>query len=195
MVTIEDILDAREKIRPYVKETSLYYSNFFSDFCKGKVYFKLENEQITNSFKIRGATNKILNLSEEEKERMVKDAEKFAEQDKKQREEAEVRNNADSLIYTAEKTKKDLAEKLTEDQKERVDKSISNLKDALSGSDIEEMKAKSEELTNLLQEVGTAIYQQSSAKQATQEANKSKSSKKESNEKVVDSKDYKVDED
>ncbi len=134
-------------------------------------------------------------LSEEEKERMVKDAEEFAEQDKKQREEAEVRNNADSLIYTAEKTKKDLAEKLTEEQKEKVDKSISNLKDALSGSDIEEMRVKSEELTNLLQEVGTAIYQQASAKQATQEAENSKSSKKESNEKVVDSKDYKVDED
>ena len=71
MVTIEDILDAREKIKPYIKETPLYYSNFFSDFCKGKVYFKLENEQITNSFKIRGATNKILNLSEEEKKRGI----------------------------------------------------------------------------------------------------------------------------
>jgi molecular chaperone DnaK len=60
-------------------------------------------------------------LSEKEKERMVKEAEQFAEQDKKRKEEVEVRNNAESLIYTTEKTKKDLAEKLTKDQLEMLD--------------------------------------------------------------------------
>lgn len=102
-------------------------------------------------------------LSKEEKERMVKEAEQFAEQDRKKREEAELRNNADSLIYTAEKTKKDLADKLKPDQVSRVDAAVAALKEALAGTDVEKIKAKSEELTKVLQEVGTAIYQQAAA--------------------------------
>ena len=133
-------------------------------------------------------------LSDDEKERMVKEAEQFAEQDKERREEAEARNNADSLIYTAEKTKKDLAEKLTEEQKEKVDKAITDLKDTLAGSDLEAIKKKSEELTNVLQDVGTAIYQQAAAQQAAQKT-KTAETAKEDGKKVVDSKDYKVDED
>ncbi|MCK4933038.1 molecular chaperone DnaK [Candidatus Bathyarchaeota archaeon] len=133
-------------------------------------------------------------LSKEQKEKMIKEAEQFAEQDKKRREEAEIRNNADSLIYTAEKTKKDLADKLTKEQKDKVDKAVTELKDALAGSDLEAMKKRSEELTNVLQEVGTAIYQQAAAKQAEQEAKTTETAAKEEKEKVVDSKDYKVDE-
>ena len=133
-------------------------------------------------------------LSKEQKEKMIKEAEQFAEQDKKRREEAEIRNNADSLIYTAEKTKKDLADKLTKEQEDKVDKAVTELKDALAGSDLEAMKKRSEELTNVLQEVGTAIYQQAAAKQAEQEAKTTETAAKEEKEKVVDSKDYKVDE-
>jgi len=132
-------------------------------------------------------------LSDDEKERMVKEAEQFAEQDKERREEAEARNKADSLIYTAEKTKKDLAEKITEEQKEKVDKAITDLKDTLAGSDLEAIKKKSEELTNVLQDVGTAIYQQAAAQQAAQKT-KTAETAKEDDKKVVDSKDYKVDE-
>jgi molecular chaperone DnaK len=132
-------------------------------------------------------------LSKEEKEKMVKEAEQFAEQDKKRREEAELRNNADSLIYTAEKTKKDLAEKLTEDQKSKVDAAVSALKDALGGTDMGVIKAKSEELTKILQEVGTAIYQQAAADQARQKGPAPSGEASQSgDDKVVDSKDYKV---
>ncbi|MGB9022476.1 MAG: molecular chaperone DnaK, partial [Candidatus Bathyarchaeia archaeon] len=99
-------------------------------------------------------------LSEREKEGMVKEAEQFAEQDKKRKEEAETRNNADSLIYTTEKTKKDLAEKLSKDQDEGLDKALDELRKALAGKDLELIKAKSEALSKILQEVGTAVYQQ-----------------------------------
>ena len=108
-------------------------------------------------------------LSDKEKERMVKGAEEFAEEDKKRKEEAEVRNNADSLIYTTEKTKKDLAEKLTKDQMERLDSATDELRKAIAGKDVELIKTKSEVLSKVLQEVGTAIYQQVAQERAKTE--------------------------
>jgi molecular chaperone DnaK len=132
-------------------------------------------------------------LSKEEKERMVKEAEQFSEQDKKKREEAELRNNADNLIYTAEKTKKDLADKLTQDQAGKVDAAVSTLKDALASNDMAQVKAKSEELQKVLQEVGTVIYQQAAAEYAKQKGQPTQEPSSASDkEKVVDSEDYKV---
>jgi molecular chaperone DnaK len=134
-------------------------------------------------------------LSKEEKERLIKEAEQFAEQDKKKREEAEMRNNADNIIYTAEKTKKDLGEKLTQDQKNKIDASVTALKDALAGTDLEKIKAKSDELMKVLQEIGTVIYQQAAAEQAKQKEQSREVPPKESEpsgDKVVDSEDYKV---
>jgi molecular chaperone DnaK len=126
-------------------------------------------------------------LSEKEKERMVKDAEQFAEQDKKRKEEAEIRNNADSLMYTTEKTKKDLAEKLTKDQVDRLDKAADELRKALAGKDLELIKAKSEALAKVLQEVGTAVYQQVAQERAkTEQAATGKPPQGESERKVVD---------
>jgi molecular chaperone DnaK len=107
-------------------------------------------------------------LSEEEKERMVKEAEQFSEQDKKKREEAELRNNADGLIYTADRTKKDLADKLTQEQTGKIDAAVTALKDALASNDMAQVKTKTEELQKVLQEVGTVIYQQAAAEQAKQ---------------------------
>jgi len=97
---------------------------------------------------------------------MVKDAEQFAETDKKRKEEIEIRNNADSLVYLAEKTKKDLADKLAKDQTEKIDKAVKDLKDALDSKDIEKIKVQSEELSKVLRDIGTAVYQQ--AAQQTQ---------------------------
>lgn len=140
-------------------------------------------------------------LSKEEKERLIKDAEQFAEQDKRKREEAEARNNADNMIYTAEKTKKDLGEKLTQEQKNKVDAAVSALKDALAGTDTDKIKAKSEELMKVLQEVGTVIYQQAAAEQAKQQGQQGQPGQPgggaaqepgPSGDKVVDSEDYKV---
>ncbi len=131
-------------------------------------------------------------LSKEEKERMVKDAEQFTEQDKKKREDAELRNNADSLMYTSEKTKKDLAEKLTDDQKTKIDTAVTALKDALSGTELEKIRAKSEELTKILQEVGTAVYQQAASDYAKQKGQPAQDAPPSNGDKVVDSEDYKV---
>lgn len=71
MISLADIEDARKTIRNLVKRTCLVHSQFSSDFCDGEVYLKLENRQITNSFKIRGALNRMLNLSNKEVERGV----------------------------------------------------------------------------------------------------------------------------
>jgi molecular chaperone DnaK len=137
-------------------------------------------------------------LSKEEKERLIKDAEQFAEQDKRKREEADARNNADNMIYTAEKTKKDLGEKLNQEQKNKIDAAVSALKDALAGTDADKIKAKSEELMKVLQEVGTVIYQQAAAEQAKQQGQPGQPSggaaqePGPSGDKVVDSEDYKV---
>jgi molecular chaperone DnaK len=133
-------------------------------------------------------------LSKEEKDRLIKEAEQFAEQDKKKREEADLRNNADNLIYTADKTKKDLGEKITQEQKDKVDAAVSALKDALAGTDLEKIKVKSDELMKLLQDVGTVVYQQAAAEQAKQKGQPGAGEEAApgGNEKVVDSEDYKV---
>jgi molecular chaperone DnaK len=135
-------------------------------------------------------------LSKEEKERLIKDAEQFSEQDKKKREEAELRNNADNLVYTAEKTKKDLADKLTQDQTGKIDTAVAALKDALASNDMAQVKAKSEELQKVLQEVGTVVYQQAAAEYAKQKGQPSQDASAApggaDKEKVVDSDDYKV---
>ncbi len=109
-------------------------------------------------------------LSESEKERMMKESEQFAEEDKKRREEVEVRNNADSLLYTAEKTKKDLGDKLNKDQIAQIDDAASKLREALKGSDVEKIKAENEAFAKVLQEVGTVIYQQAAAQAASQKS-------------------------
>lgn len=122
-------------------------------------------------------------LSDKEKENMMKEAEKFAEEDKKRKEEAEVRNNADSLIYTAEKTKTDLADKLGKEQVQRIDEAVAKLRETLNGKDLEKIKAKNEELAKILQEVGTVIYQQAATKKAKEEETEQA---KEPKERVVD---------
>ncbi len=122
-------------------------------------------------------------LSEKEKERMMKEAEQFAEEDEKRKKKVEVRNEADSLIYTAEKTKRDLADKIGKEQIEKIDKAVAELKETVSGKDIDKIKTKSEELTKVLQEVGTVVYQQAAAKQAEQAKTEKADQKKE---KVVD---------
>ncbi len=108
-------------------------------------------------------------LSKEEKERLIKDADQYAEQDKKKREEAELRNNADSLVYTAERTKTDLAGKITQEEVGKIDSAVTELKNALASNDMAQVKAKSDALQKALQEVGTKVYQQAAAEYAKQQ--------------------------
>jgi molecular chaperone DnaK len=109
-------------------------------------------------------------LSQEEIDRMVKESEQFAEQDKLKTEEAEARNQADTLIYTAEKTKADLKEKITADQIGRIDQSVKELKEALSGKDLGKIKEKNESLAKTLQEIGSTVYQKAAQEQGKTKA-------------------------
>ena len=104
-------------------------------------------------------------LASDDKERMVKDAEKYAEEDKKRREAVEIRNSAESMIYTAEKTKSDLQDKISKEQIDQLDKAVSELKESLKGEDTAKIKASSENLGKVLQEIGTQVYQQAAAAQ------------------------------
>ena len=115
---------------------------------------------------------------------MIKEAEKFAEEDKKRKEDVEVRNNADSLIYTAEKLKKDLADKLGKEQVEKMDKTLTELRETLRDKNIEKIKTKNEELAKVLQEIGTAAYQQAAAKHKEEKEKKGPTSNRK--DKVVD---------
>jgi molecular chaperone DnaK len=154
-----------------------------------------------NKIRITASTK----LSSEEKERLIKDAEQFADQDRKKKEEAEIRNNADSIVYTAERTKKDLGDKLTAEQSGKIDAAVSALKDVLAKNDMAEVKAKTDELSKILQDVGTAVYQQAQAAAQAQAGPQTQGqgqpgpqgpepsqSTGPSGEKVVDSQDYKV---
>ena len=118
-------------------------------------------------------------LSEGEKDRMMREAEQFAEQDKKQKEEVELRNTADSLIYTAEKTKSDLVDKLGKEQIERLDKVVAELRTALGAKDAVQIKAKSEELAKTLQEIGASVYQQAAQRQEAKGAEEGQKDQKE----------------
>jgi molecular chaperone DnaK len=108
-------------------------------------------------------------LTSAEKERMVSEAEKYAEQDKRIREEADARNLADSVIYTAEKTLQEVGDKLSQQQKDAIDQAVKDLKEALSGKDLEEINRKIEALRKVLQEAGTAVYQQAAQQYAQQQ--------------------------
>ncbi|HHX94134.1 MAG TPA: molecular chaperone DnaK [Tenericutes bacterium] len=107
------------------------------------------------SIRITASTN----LSDEEIERMVKEAEKHKEEDAKRKEEADLRNEADHLVFTTEKTITDLKDKITDDEKNEIEKLITQLKTSLAGNDIEDIKAKKEALQVKVSEVATRIYQ------------------------------------
>lgn len=100
------------------------------------------------------------NMTEKDIEKAVKDAELHATEDKKRKEEAEARNQADSLIYQAEKAMSDLKDKITDSDRARVNKSIEKVKDTLKSDKIEAIRASAEELSKVLMEVSQKTYQQ-----------------------------------
>jgi len=99
------------------------------------------------------------NLSEEDIEKAVKDAEKFAEEDKKRKEEAETRNAGDSLVYQTEKLITDMGDKLDAGDKSELEAKVADLKKALEGTNTEEIKAKTDELQKKTYEISTKMYQ------------------------------------
>ncbi|KKM09947.1 molecular chaperone DnaK [Clostridiales bacterium PH28_bin88] len=104
-------------------------------------------------------------LSDQEIDKMMKEAEAHAEEDRKKREEAEARNQADSLVYQTDRTMKELEGKAEQADVENVQKAKKELAEALTGSDVEKIKQKSEALSQALYAMSTKVYQQTGAQQ------------------------------
>ncbi|RLF49958.1 MAG: molecular chaperone DnaK [Thermoplasmata archaeon] len=132
-------------------------------------------------------------LSKEEIERMIKEAEKFAEEDKKRRELAETRNQADSLLYTSEKMLAEMGEKITDDEKRRIKDAMDALRDVMSKDDISAIKEKIDALNKAMAEVSTRLYREAGerARKEGGEDRGDKGGEEKGGGKVVDG-DYKV---
>lgn len=100
------------------------------------------------------------NLSDDEIDKAVKDAERFADEDKKRKEEVETRNNADSMVYNTEKTLKELGDKVDSADQARVQAEVDELKKAMESDNLDEIKAATEKLTEVSYEVFGKVYQQ-----------------------------------
>jgi molecular chaperone DnaK len=106
-------------------------------------------------------------LNKDDIEKMVRDAEQYAEEDRRRREEAEVRNQADTLVYSTEKFLGENEEKVPEDIKSEVREALAEVKKALESNDTEAIKSATERAAQVSQKMGTAIYQQAQAQQAS----------------------------
>ncbi len=133
-----------------------------------EVTFDIDANGILKVTAVDKATNRSQNititassgLSDKEVEKMKKEAESHAEEDRKRKEGIEIRNNADNAVYTVEKMVADYGDKLPADVKSNVEAKANELKGMLNGTDFEGMKAKTEELNTLLQQLGSSMYQQ-----------------------------------
>lgn len=140
-----------------------------------EVTFDIDKNGIVNVTAKDLGTNKEQNitiesssaLSDEEIDRMVKDAEQNAEADKKRREEVDLRNDADQLVFQVDKTLKDLGDNVSGEDKKEAEAKKDELKTALEGSDIEDIKAKKEALEQVVQQLSMKVYEQ--AQQAAQQ--------------------------
>ncbi|NKQ38225.1 MAG: molecular chaperone DnaK [Methanosarcinales archaeon] len=129
-------------------------------------------------------------LSDEEIDKMVKDAELHAEEDKKRKEEIEIRNNAESLVNASEKTMEEAKDVITPEQKTKIEEGIKEINEALEGEDIEDIKSKTETLQTAVYEVSAAMYQKAQENVKTDEAQSKEGT--ESGETIIDDADYEV---
>ena len=120
-------------------------------------------------------------LSKEEIDKMVKEAEKFAAEDEKRRQEVEARNQADTLVYSVEKSLKEYGNKISAGEKENIQRKIEELREALKSEDAQMIKTKTEELTQASHKLAEEVYKQTTAKQqqTQQEAEEHKKEKPE----------------
>ncbi len=111
------------------------------------------------------------NLSDEEIQQKIKDSEKYAEEDAEKREKIEIFNQAESMIYSTDKTMEELGDKATQEQKDQINEALEALKESVKTDDAEKVKAEIESLNKILYEITTALYQQVAAEQqAAQQA-------------------------
>ncbi|MFD2759468.1 molecular chaperone DnaK [Lentibacillus juripiscarius] len=127
-------------------------------------------------------------LSEEEVEEMVKEAEENAEEDKKRREEADLRNEADQLIFTTDKTIKDLGDNVTEEEKQKAEEAKEALQQAIDSDDLEQIREKKDALQEQVQQLSVKMYEQMAQEQQASEGQESEAQN--SDDDVVDA-DYK----
>ncbi|MFA5779190.1 MAG: molecular chaperone DnaK [Elusimicrobiota bacterium] len=104
-------------------------------------------------------------LSKDEVEKMVKDAERFAEEDKKRKEEIEVKNEADAVVYSAEKSLKDHGDKVPADERLKIERAIADAKEALKSNDLEKIKKAKEEVMTASHKLSEEIYKEATKKQ------------------------------
>ncbi|MCS1350448.1 molecular chaperone DnaK [Mechercharimyces sp. CAU 1602] len=168
-----------------------------------EVTFKIDSNGIVNVSAQDKATGKSKDitiqsssgLSDEEIDRMVKEAEEHAEEDMKKKEEVEIRNTADQMIFTTEKTLKDLEEQVEQAEVDQANEKKEKLKTALEGTDLEAIKQASEELQEVVQQLSVKLYEKA-AKAAEAEGQTGEGSEgKEKKETVVDADYEMVDED
>lgn len=132
-----------------------------------------------------------LKMASDEIDRKIKDAEKYAEEDRKRKEKVEVLNQADTLVYTTEKTLKELGDKVSGDQKAKVEKALEAAKEAMKSEDVERIKSAIEELTKEMHAISTILYQQQ-AQQQTEQKGQQEAPKDEKKDENVTDAEYKV---
>ncbi len=136
-----------------------------------------------------------LKMASDEIDRKIKDAEKYADEDKKRKEKVEVTNQADTLIYTTENTLKELGDKVSADQKSKVEKAIEYAKEALKSEDVGRIKSAIEDLTKEMHAISTILYQQQAQQQQAQQggqAGQQEEGKEEKKDEKVTDAEYKV---
>ncbi len=134
-------------------------------------------------------------LSKEEIEKMIKEAEKFAAEDEKRAQEIEVRNQADTLVYSVEKSLKEYGDKIPAGERENIQRKIGELKEALKGQDTQQIKNKMEELTQASHKLAEEVYKQTTAKQQARPADSTKEQASSSEKKEEEKKSEKKEED
>ena len=107
-------------------------------------------------------------LSKEEIEKMVKDAEKFGEEDKKKKEEVEIKNQADTLVYSVEKSLKDFGDKVTQDERLKIEQKLNDSREAIKGNNVEKIKKEMEELSKVAHKLAEEVYKAAQAKTQAQ---------------------------
>ncbi|MDD5606274.1 MAG: molecular chaperone DnaK [Candidatus Pacebacteria bacterium] len=121
----------------------------------------------TQSIRIEGSCG----ISKEEVERMKKEAEQYAQEDKKKQELIEIKNKAEGMIYSSEKTIKDLGEKIPEESKKQIQEKVEEVKKVLGTDNVQELKQKTEDLEKVIQEIGAKAYQEQQANEKKEKPN------------------------
>ncbi len=161
--------------------------------ANGIVHVSAKDMATNNEQKI--AITASTNLTEQEIQNAVKEAEAHAAEDKKKKEEVEIRNNADSLVYNTEKTLKELEGKVSEEEKSKVESELANLKKTLEGTDTDAIKSATDKLTQVFYDLTSKLYSQAQQQTAQTAGDASAASNGDAQDNVVHDADYKVEDD